>query len=297
MAGKAEVAREAKHAVRRSGRETRRRAATGTGWYAVVARAGLVAKGVSFGIVGVLAVELALGGSGKATDRAGALQAVAQDWYGKALLILLAIGFAAYATWQFVATFAERRESDDVSSEAKTWGRRAGYVGSGLIYAALTFVTIKILAGSPVRESQDEKARETTASAFELPAGRWLIGIAGLCILGAAAWNAYSAVSRRFEQRWRVAAMSATERRWGGRAGLVGHLARAIVFGLIGIFVAKAAVDFEARESIGLDGALQKLAQQPHGPWLLGLTAAGLVAYALFCLVEGRYRDVSTAAD
>ena len=296
MASRAEVAREAKHALRQSGRDTQRRAATGTGWYAVVARAGLVAKGVSFGIVGVLAVELALGGSGKATDREGALQAVAHDWYGKVLLILLAFGFAAYATWQFVAAVAERRESDDVTSEGKAWGRRGGYVGCGLIYAALTIVTIRILSGSRVQESQDEKARQATATAFDLPAGRWLIGIAGLCILGAAVWNAYSAVSRRFEQRWRVAAMSSTERQWGGRAGVAGHLARAVVFGLIGIFVVKAAADFEAREAIGLDGALQKLAQQPHGPWLLGLTAAGLIAYALFCLVEGRYRDVSTAA-
>ena len=297
MAGTTEVARDAKHALRQSGRETRRRAATGTGWYAVVARTGLVAKGVSFGIVGVLAVELALGGSGRATAREGALQAVSQHWYGKALLILLALGFAAYATWQFVATVAERRETDDVTSEAKAWGRRAGYVGSGLIYAALTFVTIRILSGARVQESQNEKARETTATVFDLPAGRWLVAVAGLCVLGAAAWNAYSAVSRRFEERWHLAAMSATEQRWGRRAGVVGHLARMVVFGLIGLFLVKAAVDFEARESIGLDGALQKLAQQPHGPWLLGLTAAGLVAYALFCFVEARYRDVSTAAD
>ena len=294
MSGTRGLARDGRQALRQSQRATRRRAATGTGWYAVVARAGLVAKGASFAIVGLLAVELAVGGSGKVTDRGGALQAVAQHWYGKALLVALAFGFAAYAIWQFVAAVAERREADGVTGEARTWGKRAGYVGGGLIYAALTFVTITILAGSRAQQSQDAQARETTATAFDLPGGRWLIGIVGLCILGAAVWNAYSGVARRFEEKWRVAAMSAAERKWGGRAGLVGHLARAVVFGLIGTFVVKAAVAFDARESIGLDGALQKLAQQPYGPWLLGFTAAGLVAYALFCLVEGRYRDVST---
>ena len=67
----------------------------------------------------------------------------------------------------------------------------------------------------------------------------------------------------------------------------------ALVFSLIGIFLCKAALEYDAQEAIGVDGALQKLAGQAYGPWLLGLTAAGLLAYALFCLVDARYRDVS----
>jgi hypothetical protein len=87
--------------------------------------------------------------------------------------------------------------------------------------------------------------------------------------------------------------MSETEQKWGGRAGLAGHLARAVVFTLIGIFVIKAALDYDPNEAIGLDGALQKLAHATYGPYLLGLTAAGLLCYAFYCLVDARYRDVS----
>jgi hypothetical protein len=46
-------------------------------------------------------------------------------------------------------------------------------------------------------------------------------------------------------------------------------------------------------DAIGLDGALQKLARANYGPYLLGLTAAGLVCYGLYCLVDAGYRDVS----
>jgi hypothetical protein len=74
--------------------------------------------------------------------------------------------------------------------------------------------------------------------------------------------------------------------------GVVGLLARGVVFGLIGAFLIKAAAEYDPREAIGLDGALQKLARQTYGEWLLGLTAAGLVAYAIFCLVEARHRRV-----
>ena len=86
--------------------------------------------------------------------------------------------------------------------------------------------------------------------------------------------------------------MSSAALKWGTRVGVVGLLARMVVLGLIGAFLVKAAVEYDPKEAIGLDGALQKLIHQSYGPWLLGLTAAGLVAYGLFCLVEARYRDV-----
>jgi hypothetical protein len=274
-------------------REARRKAEHGTGWYAVVARAGLVAKGVSYGIVGALALQVAVGAGGKATSRQGALASVADTSFGKVLLVALALGFAAYALWRFVQAFAEREDGDDGSDKAKSWGKRAGYAARGLIYAGLTFSTVKLLLGADEGQSQNEKAQSTTAGVFDWPAGRWLVGLAGVAVIGAGLWNAYRALTRKFEDAWRTGRMSATERRWGGRAGVVGHLARGVVFSLIGIFLAKAALEFDANEAIGLDGSLQKLAEASYGPVLLGATAAGLVCYGIYCLVDARYRDVS----
>ena len=271
----------------------RQDAERGAGWYAVIARVGLVAKGLSFGIVGFLALKLALGDGGKTTSRQGALQSLAHHSYGKILLILLACGFAAYALWRFVQAFAEHADPD---SAAKTWGKRAGYIGRGLIYAGLTFSAAKIVAGSGGGQSQNQKAHKTAALVLSWPGGKWLVGAAGLAIIAAGLWNLYRGITRKFEKKWRTGQMGATARRWGGRAGVAGHLARAVVFLLIGIFVIKAAVDYNPRDAIGLDGALQKLAHASYGPYLLGLTAAGLICYALYCFVDARYRDVSVSA-
>ena len=109
-------------ALERPGDKARQKADSGHGWYAVLARTGLVAKGLSFGLVGALAVKLALGDGGQATSRQGALKQLAQQSFGKVALIALAFGFAAYALWRFVQAFAERAEGDE--GAAKVWLKR-----------------------------------------------------------------------------------------------------------------------------------------------------------------------------
>jgi hypothetical protein len=277
-------------ALRGPGDRAKRDAEAGRGWYAAVARIGLVAKGLSYGLVGALAVKLALGNGGQATSRQGALKQVAQQSFGKYVLIALAIGFAAYALWRFVQAFAKQPDAEE--GQAKVWGKRAAYVGRGLVYAALTYSTLRIVSGAGT-QSQNARAHKSTAMVLSWPGGRWIVGAAGLVLVGVALWNLYRGFTRKFEDRWRVGRLSPTVRRWGGRAGVLGHVARFVVFGLIGVFITKSAIDYNPKDAIGLDGALQKLEHASYGPYLLGLTAAGLVAYGVYCLVDARLRDVS----
>lgn len=270
--------------------ELRGSAETGRGWYAALARTGLVAKGVSYCLVGALAVKLAVGAGGEATSRQGALQTLAHHGFGRVVLAALVAGFAAYALWRFVQAYAEKPSEDD--SAAKAWGKRAGYAGRGVVYAGLTYSTLRLLFGGQA-QSQNQKAHHSTAVVLSWPAGPWLVGVGGVVLLGAALWNLYRGISRKFEDKWRLNKLSPGLRTWGSRAGLVGHVARFVVFGLIGSFVIKAAVDYSPKDAIGLDGALEKLARAPYGPWLLGLTAAGLVGYGVFCFFDARLRDVS----
>jgi hypothetical protein len=258
-------------------------------WVDGIARYGLVAKGVSYGLVGVLAAALAVDSGGKATSREGALATVADEGWGKLLLAALALGFAAYGFWRLLqALFDRADEGSGIGGLAK----RAGYLGRAAIYGVLTYTAIRLLMGSGEGESQTREARKTTAQVFDWPAGRWLVGIAGLCLLGTGLFNGYRALTQNFEEKWKTGEMSLSERRWGPRIGTAGLLSRLVVFSLIGIFLLKAAVEYDAQEAIGLDGALQKVVQASYGPWLLGLVAVGLICYGVFCFVEARYRRV-----
>ena len=256
-------------------------------WVDRVARFGLVAKAASYGLVAVLALGLAFGAGGKATSREGALATIADETWGAAVLVVLALGFAGYALWRLLQALF-----DDEDDGAKGLAKRAGYLGRAVVYGVLTVATFKLLAGSGGGSSQTEDARQATSTVLAWPAGRWLVAAAGASLAGAGLYNGYRAVTQSFEERWQTAAMSRAERTWGARIGAVGLLARMVVFGLVGAFLVKAAVEYDPQEAIGLDGALRKVAAQAYGAWLLGAVAVGLLAYALYCLVEARYRDV-----
>ena len=89
--------------------------------------------------------------------------------------------------------------------------------------------------------------------------------------------------------------MNPRERRWTRRAGRLGHVARGVVFLVIGIFLAQAALQSDPDEVRGLGGALSALAAQPFGPYLLVLVALGFVAFGLFMFVVARYRRIQTS--
>lgn len=258
-------------------------------WVDRVARFGLVAKGFSYGLVGVLAGALAVAGAGRATDREGALEVLADESYGRVLLLALAFGFAAYGLWRLIQAIFDR---DDEGSGPKGIAKRVGFLGRAVLYGALTYATFALVDGTGDKGTETGEARNATARVFDWPAGRWLVGLAGLIFVGVGVFNGYRALTQKFEDNWNAGQMSVAERRWGARLSSLGLLARFVVFSLIGGFLVKAAYEFDPQEAIGLDGALRKVAQASYGPVLLGIVAVGLVCYAIFCFVEARYRRV-----
>jgi len=163
------------------------------------------------------------------------------------------------------------------------------------VYAALCVMCTAIVAGAHgAAQSGGGGKGETRATriALEQPAGRYFVIAVGTGIVVGALVLAYFALSGKFRKELKEGQMDNTERGWFTALGVTGYLTRAVVFGLAGFFVARAAWQYDPKEAVGLDGALEKVVRADYGPALLVCTAAGLLAYALFCLVEARYRKV-----
>jgi hypothetical protein len=252
-------------------------------WFA---RAGFVARGVIYGIIGILAIKLAIGDGGTTTNQQGALKTIAHQPFGKVLLILVAIGLGGYALWRLVhALLGHGPEDSDSSFE------RVAAFGSGIVYAGLCAIAIEILlrSGSSAGSGSTHK---TTAGVLGWPGGTWLVGIAGAVLIGIGLYQGYRGLSKDFLKDSKTEQMSPRVRSWIEWIGSFGHLARMVVFGLVGVFLIKAAVDYNPNKAVGLDGALAKLAHQSYGPFLLGIVAAGLAAFGVYSLSDARYRRI-----
>ena len=253
--------------------------------FEVLSRAGFAARATVYAIIGVLAIKLAIGSGGKTTDQSGALKTIAHQPFGEGLLILVAIGLAGYSLWRLShAVLGHGPERSDSGFD------RVTALGSGIAYGIMCAVAVEILLGSG--GGTTGATSKTAGGVLGWPGGPWLVGLAGAVFVGNALYQGYRGLTQDFLKDAKTGEMSTTTRRWYKTAAIFGHLARMVVFGLVGVFLIKAAIEFDPNKAVGLDGALAKLAGQPYGSALLGLVAAGLVAFALYSLADARYRRI-----
>jgi hypothetical protein len=168
--------------------------------------------------------------------------------------------------------------------------KRLGVLARGVWYVGLFGVALSALLGAD--EPGGRREDRFTARVLDWPAGRWLVAAVGIGILGAGVFNLWRGLSGSFRKKLKLRKLSDGEERVFTAIGSAGHVARALVFGLIGFFLVRAAWQYDAKETVGLDGALAKVLRQDYGDTLLGFVAAGLLAYGFYCLVEARYREV-----
>lgn len=256
-----------------------------------VARVGMAAHGLLYAVIGVLAIGVALGWGGDITDQKGAMGTIAEQPFGEVMLLLLALGLFCYAAWRFVQAVADR---DDKGDDAKGRVKRAANAGKGLIAAGLGIAALRVVfasgdggnAGGGQGGATDPN--NATSGVLGWPGGQVWVLVAAAVIAAVAGWNVYRGVARKFMKRLHVSgrAKKAVE-----RIGMVGFTARGVVLGLVAVFLAKAAIEYDPSEAVGLDGALARVVQQDYGRVLLALIAVGLVSFAVYCVAEARYRD------
>jgi Domain of Unknown Function (DUF1206) len=266
---------------------TGRRAARSTP-VKIAARAGFVARGAIYLLIGIIALEIALGKGGQA-DRGGALAQIAAKSYGTFVLWILVIGFAGLALWRFSeAAFGA------VGPDGHEAGERLKSLARGLLYSSFFLTTLQLVTGtsSSATANGNSQSRTWTARLMTHSGGRLLVGLIGLVVLVIGALLAREGWKKEFLKRMSFGGTSFAVRSLVEKLGAVGGVARGAVFGVAGVFLIIAAVRFSPSKAEGIDGSLRAFAHTPLGPVLLILVALGLIAFGLFSWCEARWRHV-----
>lgn len=258
-----------------------------------LARAGFAAKGMLYGVLGVLAFRLGLGGGGGGeASQQGAISSLAdQSPFGGLLVGLLAAGLTGYAIFRALQIF--RGDAASFSS-LPDWLARITFAVRAVIYAGLAVLAWRELLGGGGGGGGDTE-QSATAAVLDLPGGRWIVlGVAAV-ILVVGGKQIHEGWTCGFRDHLAFGGISAGARdklEWMGR---VGYVARGVVFLVTGGFLAVAAWQHDPDDGVGLDAALQKVVEAPYGPYLLAAIGAGLVLFGAFCFVEARYLKPSQA--
>ncbi|MFJ7263263.1 DUF1206 domain-containing protein [Streptomyces globosus] len=254
----------------------------------IAARWGFAARGVLYVLVGLIALRIAFGDSGGQADRGGALAVLSAQPLGSVLLWALGAGLVGMAVWRLSeALFGGAGEGGHKAR------KRLASAARCVFYAFVAYSVLRFAAGeSSGSGSGDQQSKDVTAQALDLPAGRWLVGLAGVGLVVAGVWIAGRAALRKYHKHLKLGAMSRKERRFTDVTGVVGGVARGLVFAVVGVFVTRAALTYEPNEAKGVDDALRSFAEMPAGPWLLALVAAGLAFFGLFSFAMARWRRV-----
>ena len=254
----------------------------------LAARAGYASRAVVYAVVGGLALMLAAGEGGRTTDTRGAVEEVARQPFGSVLLVLLGVGLLAFAVWRFV------QAALDVEGKGRSGKGLVARIVlgiSGVVHASLALFAFNLLRGNA---SRGGGTKSMTAELMSKPFGQVLVGAVGVAVIGFAVYQFKQAMKGKTLEKLSLTGLAARQRTWVERISKAGVLARSVVFLLVGTFFIQAAVAADPGEAGGLGEALGTLAKQPFGPWLLGLVALGLVAYAVYQLLEARYRRIAT---
>jgi uncharacterized protein DUF1206 len=250
-------------------------------------RAGFVARAITYGVIGALALALALGAGtmGTSPNQQGALSLIARHTLGRVALVAICAGLLAYAVWKLIqGIFGTGPEGGGSMKPIDRVGNFAG----GVVYLGFFGVALRVLTGSS--GNSDAQQKHAAAGILGWPGGQVIVGIGGGVLIAVSLYQLYDALSGGFTDEAKTQRMSEPERRLFNVLGRVGLTARALVFALVGYFFVRTAIEFNPNDAVGLDGALAKVHHQPLGPWVLGLAAAGLIVFALYSLLEARYR-------
>ncbi|MDI3101342.1 DUF1206 domain-containing protein [Streptomyces rochei] len=269
-----------------TGRGRARRAANGSTAEGA-ARAGLTARGVIYLLVGVLALQIAFGTGNREADRGGALAELADKPFGAVLLWALGAGLVGMALWRLSEALFGATGKDGHTAK-----KRLPAAARCVFYAFVAYSVLAFAAGSGGGGSSDRQSRDVTAKVMEMPAGQWIVGLAGVGIVVAGVVIAVQALRRSYHKKLKLGELSPRTRRLVDVTGVGGGAARGIVFAVAGGFAVRAAVDYEPHRAKGLDDTLRSFAETPLGPWLLVLVAAGLVLFGVFSFALARWRRV-----
>jgi len=254
----------------------------------IAARVGYGARGFVYASIGSLALLSLFDLGGRLVGTQGVAVWLAQQPFGRVWLILLGLGLWAFVGWRVLQSVFD---ADREGTSGRALLTRAGQAISGLFYGLLAAGVFELLdeVGANMGAEDVAENREKAAILLALPFGDLLLMAVAAVIVGVGVGNVLKGVRSDFAD---TLSCSPKWRRRLSHLARAGYVARGLAYLPLALLVGLAGWHARAAEVTGMAGAFEALRNQPGGPVLLALCAAGLIAFGGFAFIEARFRRI-----
>jgi len=274
MSGTGAGTSKAADGARAAGQQLRR-----TRGYQVLVSVGLISFGVVHLLIAWIALQVAWGGGGDASEQ-GALRALARTDAGPVLLVVVAVGMPTLAVWQTAEALLGHGRVAEQRDEAHRTRKRLSSVGRAVVYLLLGVSAFGLVTGA--RSSGDQED-SLTSRLLGVPLGRVLVLAVAAAILAVGISQVVRGVRKKFTED-----LSGDRTRATLALGTAGYVAKGVALAVVAGLFGYAAIAYEPKKAGGLDAALHTVGSQPLGSVLLTLLALGFAAFGLYCFVWAR---------
>ena len=255
-------------------------------WAVPVMRAGYAGRALVYlAVSGVSLYSIWQGGEAKGT--AEALKWLQGGW-GTAIVVLIALGLFAYAVWRAVDSVWDL---EAYGTGAKGLIARAGMLVTGLVHLALGGLALAVVIGSGQASGGGGGSQISTL--LSQPGGRIAMIVAGVVTIGAGGYYLHKAWKETYRKHLR-AEPTLVHMHTALRLGIAAH---GVVIAIIGLLILQAGLSSSGAEAGDMGSAFDWLSTKAYGRVLVMALCLGLSGFALFCLVNARYRIVPKATD
>ncbi len=256
--------------------------------FELIGRAGWLAKGVVYALIGLLFLRIAwLGGSDEEANQKGALEEIADNPFGSTLLVVLAVGLLLYVIWRLLTVVLPGEWTGRALLD------RIGYAISAITYTTVLISIVDVLrtsASSSGNEGEDRLIEGLVKDTLSMTAGRWIVALAGLVVIGIGVAFVKKGWTKSFRDD--ISGDYGLEGTLTDRLGIVGWIARGAVTIVIGWFLGLAAYRFDPDEAAGFDDSIRQLTETGWGAAFAVAIAIGFIAFGAFSIVSARHRDL-----
>lgn len=258
-------------------------------WIEKLARVGFAAKGVLYVTLGVLTTLAALGmGGSSGTDSRGAMRTLLDKPFGRPLLAVIALGLVGYAVWRIIEGI---KDPEHRGSNAKGIALRVGFVGRGIIHLGLAYTAASLALWQRDASGGGQGAKHWTAKVLDWPGGQYLLWAVALGLGAYGIYQLYKAAKAKLNKRLQLGRLTEGSRRFVIGVSRFGIAARGVVFGMIGVLLARAASAEDATQAGGVGESLRALGRE-LGKWPFLAVAVGLIAYGIYEFINAKYRRI-----